>query len=145
MSVDRGTVVAGARGWCGTPYHAHARIKGVGVDCAQLLIAVYADAGAIEPFDAGTYSTQWHLHNSEELFVTWIERFADLISESEVLPGDVVLYRFGRTFSHGAIVTEWPLVVHAWMRSKCVVEEVGTAGYCENRERRFYRIRGVAE
>jgi len=30
------------------------------------------------------------------------------------LPGDIALFRFGRTFSHGAIVTDWPRLVHAY-------------------------------
>lgn len=29
-------------------------------------------------------------------------------------PGDVALFRFGRCFSHGSIVTEWPQLIHAW-------------------------------
>ncbi len=30
------------------------------------------------------------------------------------LAGDVAVFRFGRTFSHGAIVVEWPVVIHAY-------------------------------
>jgi hypothetical protein len=26
----------------------------------------------------------------------------------------VALFRFGRCFAHGAIITEWPLLIHAW-------------------------------
>jgi cell wall-associated NlpC family hydrolase len=29
-------------------------------------------------------------------------------------PGDIALFRFGRTYSHGAIVTEWPRLIHAY-------------------------------
>ena len=29
-------------------------------------------------------------------------------------PGDVALFKFGRCFSHSAIVTDWPLMIHAW-------------------------------
>ena len=29
-------------------------------------------------------------------------------------PGDIALFRFGRTFSHGAIVTDWPRLIHAY-------------------------------
>jgi cell wall-associated NlpC family hydrolase len=28
--------------------------------------------------------------------------------------GDVALFRFGRCFSHGAIIVDWPVVIHAW-------------------------------
>jgi cell wall-associated NlpC family hydrolase len=29
-------------------------------------------------------------------------------------PGDLVLFRFGRCFAHGGIVTLWPRLIHAW-------------------------------
>lgn len=29
------------------------------------------------------------------------------------LPGDVILCKIGRLFAHGAIVTNWPMIVHA--------------------------------
>lgn len=144
MSTKAQQAVAEALGWVGTPYHPHARLKGVGVDCAQLLIGVYSNVGAIPAVDVGEYSTQWHLHRSEELFQEWVELFADRVSADDVRPGDVVLFRFGRTFSHGGIVIEWPTIVHAWLRSRAVVMDDGTAGYCAGRERAFYRIRGQA-
>jgi cell wall-associated NlpC family hydrolase len=31
-----------------------------------------------------------------------------------VQAGDAALFRFGRCFSHGVIVIEWPTVIHAW-------------------------------
>ena len=31
-----------------------------------------------------------------------------------VQAGDVALFRFGRCFSHGGIVVDWPTVIHAW-------------------------------
>ena len=29
-------------------------------------------------------------------------------------PGDIALFKFGRVFSHGAIVIEWPRLIHAY-------------------------------
>ena len=37
------------------------------------------------------------------------DAIADLVQA-----GDVALFRFGRCFSHGAIVVDWPTVIHAW-------------------------------
>jgi hypothetical protein len=32
-------------------------------------------------------------------------------------PGDVAVFRYGRTYSHGAIVIAWPRLIHAyWQR-----------------------------
>ena len=138
----REAVVMEALSWVRTPYHHHARIKGVGVDCAQLLIGVYAGCGAIEAVDPGTYPPAWHLHQNEELFLGWLDKLADP-AEGDPLPGDVVIYKFGRTFSHGAICVGWPMVVHAAQKAQQVCLDDGTQGLLGARPRKVYRIRGL--
>lgn len=115
-SERRSSVVSAARGWLGTPYESNAHIKGAGVDCAWLLIEAFSEAGVIERFDPGKYPPDWHLHKSEERYVEFIERFAAEFDwrTHPLLPGDVVVWRYGWTFSHGAIVSEWPHVIHAF-------------------------------
>lgn len=142
-NTSREAVVACARSWVGTPYHPHARVKGAGVDCAQLLIAVFSETGLLQEFDPGTYPTQWHLHADEELLKEWVEQFAVSIAEEDARPGDVVIYKFGRTFSHAGVVISWPTIVHAWQKSRLVIEDDGTAGYCDGRPRLFYRLKGM--
>lgn len=115
---QRAALVEAARGWIGTPYHHRARVKGAGVDCAQLLIGVYAEAGVIEAFDTGEYPMDWMMHREEERFLAWVERY--LVEVETPSPGDVAIWRFGRTFSHGAIVTEWPEFIHAYRTAGCV-------------------------
>ena len=118
---SRAAVVAEAIAWLGTPYHHRARIKGVGVDCAQLPIGVYASVGLIEAFDTGDYPPDWHLHRDGERYLSVIARLATEIDPADVQPGDVLLFKFGRAFSHGAIVTAWPQVVHANRKDGAVV------------------------
>src|SRR5579864_4635628 len=43
------------------------------------------------------------------------------------LPADLALWRFGRCFSHGAIVVDWPLVIHAYAGRGCVMEDAAKA------------------
>jgi cell wall-associated NlpC family hydrolase len=119
MTVDeqRARVVAEAKSWLRTPYHHRGRIKGAGVDCGMLLIEVFAAAGVIEDFDPGYYPHDWHLHRSEERYLGWVERHAHRVDVP--LPGDVLLFKFGRCISHGAIVVEWPTVIHAYLRQGC--------------------------
>jgi cell wall-associated NlpC family hydrolase len=52
---ERLRVVRVAQSWLGTPYHHHAALRGVGVDCAYLLIEVYAEAEVIPRRDPGYY------------------------------------------------------------------------------------------
>ena len=105
-------MVREALAWENTPYHPRARLKGVGVDCAQFPAAVYEAAGLIEHI-APAYSAQWMLHRDEEQFLGWVRRYAREIGRSEVGPGDFGIWKFGRCFSHGAIVIDPPLVIHA--------------------------------
>lgn len=114
MIAARAAIVAEARTWLRTPYHHHARIKGIGVDCAQILLAVYCDAlGLVKPLDVGVYSTQWHLHRSEELYLQWLAH-AGAEPVQAPAPGDICMFRFGRTFSHSGIYVGDGLVVHAY-------------------------------
>ena len=125
---DRAAVVAAARRWLGTPYHHAADVPGAGVDCAMLLVRVFVDLGLVEPFDPRPYTRDWYMHRDEERFLGFLLARAhpvDPSTGSGPEPGDVILFRFGRCFAHGGIVTETaPLtIVHAFMRAACVVEE----------------------
>jgi NlpC/P60 family putative phage cell wall peptidase len=118
---ERARVVAEARAWLGTPYHHRARVKGVGVDCAQLPIGVWSAVGLIEAFDTGEYPADWHLHHQEERYMTSVLRFADPINEADAQAGDLVLFKFGRAFSHGAILVAPGQVIHAVRKDGGVV------------------------
>jgi|SRR5271165_5095157 len=119
----RTAVVAAARSWIDTPYHHAADVKGAGVDCAMLLVRVYVDLGLVEPFDPRPYPRDWMMHRSEERYLGF------LLARSHVVwapaRGDIVLFRFGRCFSHGGIVTKAePLtIVHAFAPARRVVED----------------------
>ena len=117
----RAAIVAEALSWEMTPYHAHARIKGVGVDCAQLPIAIFAAIGAVPKDYSPTYSQEWMNHRDEELYLDEIRRFAREIPESELKPGDLIIWKFGRTFSHSAVLIEAPIVIHAVLKGGFVL------------------------
>ena len=126
MPATRADVVAESRSWVGTPYHLAADIKGVGVDCALILIKIFADLGLIEYFDPRPYSSDWFLHRSEEVYMGLVEARARRVERAAVQPGDVALLKIGRCFAHGGVVTvaEPLTMVHAYRRYGQVVEEV---------------------
>lgn len=140
MSLNgRAKVVQEALSWVGTPYHPHGRIKGVGVDCAMLPAEVYAAAGVIPAMEVEHYPIDWHLHRDEERYLRYVEPYARLTSTP--LPGDLVMYRWGRCFAHGAIVLQWPNIVHAVV-NEGVTRALGNAGRLADREVRFYTLWG---
>jgi NlpC/P60 family putative phage cell wall peptidase len=135
---QRARVVEIARSWLGTPYHHQARVKGAGVDCAQILIAVFAEAGLVEPFDVGHYPHDWMLHRDEERYLDWVMRYCPHEVAGEPRPGDIAVWRWGRCFSHGGIVTAWPELVHAYLPLGCVALGDALEGELGRRERRVF-------
>jgi len=118
---EREAVVAEAESWIGTPFHDGARVKGGGVDCAQLLVGVFSAPGValIPALDVPPYRPDWHLHQTDERYLRQILAHAREVP-APTGPGDVALWRFGRCFSHGAIVAGWPRIIHA-VRPRCVM------------------------
>ncbi len=122
---QREMVVAEARTWLRTPYHHNQRTKGAGVDCANLPAAVYAAAGMIPEIPPEEYSAQWHLHcNSDDPDTErYLKRVLEYAREFSGPPGpaDFVLWKVGRRWAHGAIVIEWPVIIHAAARAGEVI------------------------
>lgn len=142
MSEKTEAVIAEAKDWIGTPYRKHGRIKGVGVDCSMLLAEVYERAGAIGHVDP-VYAADWHLHHSEEKYIDWLVQLGDEVVGEEPRPGDVVVWKFGRTFSHGAIVVEWPMVIHAYMMRPVEFCDAAVDSQLRWRPRRVFRLKGM--
>lgn len=116
----REAVVAEALTWEGTPYAHRARIKGIGVDCANLPAAVYEAVGLVPNINP-EYSVQWYLHRDEEKFLEWVTPFSREIQPGMVKPGDLMVFKWGRTYSHSAIVIDYPEVIHAAAKGASVI------------------------
>ena len=58
------------------------------------------------------YVQQWHLHRSEELYLNHV-RALGAVEVAAPQPGDFALFHVGRVYSHGAIVIDWPRIIHA--------------------------------
>jgi cell wall-associated NlpC family hydrolase len=139
-------VLAEAHTWLGTPWHHEGGVKGSGVDCAMLLVRVFASVGAIPAIDPRPYPMDHMLHSGEERFLGWLERFADPIAQGEApRPGDVVIYRVGRCYSHGAIVTQWPNIIHAFRDERQVVATPFNAGRLASRPFKILRLRALEQ
>ena len=87
---QRLAVVAAARSWIATPYHHMADVKGVGVDCAMILVRVYVDLGLVEPFDPRPYTEDWFIHRDEERYMGFLLARARDVAGPQ--PGDVMLF-----------------------------------------------------
>lgn len=134
----REKIVEEALTWLKTPYHHRGNVKGAGVDCAFFLIEVYAAVGLIERFDPGYYPMDIMMHRGEETYLAWVEKFGKLVDAPK--PGDIAVWKFGRIFSHGAIVIDWPNIIHAHRTERGVVLARGDDGERAGREVKFYSL-----
>jgi len=117
-------IVEIAKTYLRTPYHSGAKIKGVGIDCGQLLIAVYEDAGILQPGDCnpGYYSPEWHLHRSEEKYLYWVQKYCNPVEVPQ--EGDAVLFKIGRCVSHGGIFIGNNKIIHAYVGMGVIISDM---------------------
>lgn len=134
--LTRAEVVAISRSWIGTKYVMGAGVKGAGVDCARYLAEVMIEAGFCERESLGLYSHDWFCNTTEDRYLFGLLRHARKTLEGicrgrpdNALPGCMALFKAVRSplFNHGAIVTEWPMVIHA--ADPCVREIDATKHY----------------
>lgn len=139
MDPRRELVVKEAETWLGTPYHHEARVKGAGVDCGQILIAVYSKFNFLPAdYKLEHYPPDFAMHRDREWYLSIVQEFARPIDESEVGVGDIVLYKWGRLFSHGAIITNYPEIIHSMANNRKVTRALIYSGQLAVKEKRFF-------
>lgn len=131
----RADIVTEARTWVDTPFHHQARIKGVGVDCAGVVIGV-AHALGLSDFDYTCYGREPHRGQLRAI----LDEHMDKVAEAQ--PGDVLLMAFAVEEQHLAILTDTNTIIHAYGNvGKCVEHRYSDAWVA--RTRGVYRYRGI--
>ena len=137
----RDEIVQAAQSWIGTPFHHAARCKGAGVDCANLLVAVFSAVGLLPPITMEKYPQDWHLHRNQPRFLEALDLYATKLgNDDEPLPGDVVMFKYGRHAAHGAILIGYPTIIHAWRDAGAVVYSDIDSGPLSQRIDSFWRM-----
>lgn len=139
-AAERSAVVAEARSWIGTPYRHMGRAKGPngGTDCAQFVWCVFHARGLTPFLPLEPYPPDFMLHQGVERYLTIVLERAREVAQPR--PGDVVLYRVGRLYAHGAIIDEpgWPRIIHPWYAARAVITDDGEAHRLIGRPKRFF-------
>ena len=125
VAEQREHVAQVAMSYRGTPYHSHGRRKGIGVDCLTLLACVFEEAGLIREVKIPHYAPDFFKHQGAELYLNGLLEHTE--ETDELLPGNIILWKFGRCFSHAAIIVRWPQVVHAQYGRKVTMENIENA------------------
>lgn len=132
-------VSAQARLWLGTPYQHQARLRGVGVDCAGLIMGVGAELGLLD-VHYRDYSAIPHHGMLRKICDSHLLRVQDLG------PGCVLLMGFlvgPAQEQHLGIYTEAGTLVHAYAHAGACVEHRYSSAW-RSRTRQIYRFAGVA-
>jgi cell wall-associated NlpC family hydrolase len=121
ISALRQSIVSAALGWCGTPFHDCSGVKGAGCDCAHLIFSCYIEAGLVPPGTLEAYKPQWFQHRDEPRFLISLEKYgAHRVAQEDALPGDILMYSFGRHAAHAAIIVDANTLVHAYKPARQV-------------------------
>lgn len=107
----RDAVLAEAKRWLGATWRHEARVRYVACDCGQLLLDVYRQSGLIPDIAVEKYARQWSLHQKDERFLALLDAYAGRVYESK--PADIAIWKAAKTYSHAAIVLDWPRILHA--------------------------------
>lgn len=141
----RDSLVKEALEWELTPYVPKQCCKHFGVDCINFIYGVYENATHIKLPPMPYYSTQWHLHQRDELLVRTLSEFGCLEkSLAYVLPGDILIFQIGKVGSHTGIF----LPNNEFMHASCpfphkVVRRPYTRGWRDRYAKRAFAFPGV--
>lgn len=112
----RQKLVAVARGWLGTPFHAHGRVKGAGVDCVHLWGEIMTEAGHLRNgYEFPGYYVDGGHHAGTSPLNEWLgshQGFRELSFADRLEPGDLCTYRIGRQPWHLAGCLGFPVGLH---------------------------------
>lgn len=141
ITEERAAVIAEARTWINTAFAHQQKCKGAGVDCGYLLAEIYRVAIPGWPgLDFGNYGPQWMMHKDEDanFYVGIVQEHCVPMDHPD--SGDIVLFKFGRGYSHGGIVVSWPEIIHADARTakRVVRENVRQTAFLNSKPRLFF-------
>jgi NlpC/P60 family putative phage cell wall peptidase len=98
VHLGRADIVALARQWLGTPYHAQASVRGVGADCIGLVRGVVREIHGVEPQAIPGYAADWAEANGEEALLAAARAHLREIDPADLAPGDIAIFRYRSRF-----------------------------------------------
>ena len=100
-----------AMSYIGTPHINGGQVKGAGLDCCTLPVAIYKEFGVDIPVDIG-YSADWFCQRGAELIKPYLSRYFSRVNELN--SGDLISFSWGRAkFAHLAMYLGGGKVIHS--------------------------------
>ena len=118
ISNKRQEVIKNAHNWIATPYQHQAGIRKQGVDCAMLIACVALESGLVTKQEfkkIPPYPSDWHLHRDNPILLDVLQSFGcKEKNKNKLYPGDILVFKLGRTASHLGIYTGENYFIHAY-------------------------------
>lgn len=142
----RAAICKEAKSFLPTPYVDHAAKKHCGVDCAGFPMLVMQAVGLVPPdFKLPPYSPQqWLNHPTDKhvvdtTMIDVVKQFAVEITEAEIHTGDLMLVLMVNSWTHSAIIIDWPTYVLHPVRGLGVIgSHALNEGFWARRKKRFF-------
>ena len=117
-------LASAAASWLGTPFVPHAQMRGAGVDCIHLCVAIYQEAGFMDSFTPPRYTIDAGAHQAESQILDWLSSHRDFVpvfasaADKEdvleaLLPGDLLVFKIGVSEHHCAVLLGRKKFIHA--------------------------------
>ena len=136
---SRDDIVAEARTWLGTPWQHQGRLKGVGTDCAGVVLGVGVAVGAVSSKDAQV--TGYGRQPDPVKMKGALDFLFDRVPKSDMKAGDIPWLRAQDKAQHLGIVTERRTLIHAVNYQ--VVQELPIESLVKQKIMAVYRYRGL--
>lgn len=140
---QREQIITETKTWIGTPYRGWSCMKGAGTDCGQLLYGIFRNCGLMPELELPKdYSLQVSQHQASTEYVDVVSTYFREITEAEVKPGDLVVYKLGLAFAHAALIVLWPdFLIHAVGRHGVSGAHGTKSPLFRHRERKFFTLK----
>jgi cell wall-associated NlpC family hydrolase len=124
-------LIAEASSWLGTPFRSYARVKGVGVDCVNLAMALYQETGFLNGLSLPYYRVGEGAHIHTSKLEEWIEKCGRFERAQSPAVGDALCIRFGDVSHHVGVVTSDTMFIHVYRRQNATENSLADSFWTE--------------
>lgn len=119
IPLRRSGIISIARSWLGTPFRYQASIKGLGADCAAMVLEIYRKYTSYT--DVYAYKNYGFKPDFNKT-VSMLEKFSYArLHKDYILPGDVILYCI-RDSPHFGVLTDCDTIIQSNTKVRKYVE-----------------------
>jgi len=109
-------IVTAAKEWASAKVcFRHRGISRSGCDCSGFFVGILKELGYIPKYRLRDYAEDFNLHNGADEYLTeCLLQLCDTINKKQLVPGNIITFKYGRCVSHLGIIIKPPIFAHAY-------------------------------